>query len=122
MAHGQITHIELPADDLARARRFYAELFGWEFGEMEGFANYFMFSFGAIERSGGALGLRGESTGTKVRAYIEADSIDSVLARVAELGGAIVTPRTEIPGQGWFAVINDSEGNEIGMFEGLGEQ
>jgi len=26
MAHGQITHIELPADDLGRARRSYSQL------------------------------------------------------------------------------------------------
>ncbi|CAN5783858.1 hypothetical protein BH24CHL5_BH24CHL5_07110 [soil metagenome] len=30
MAHGQITHIEFPADDTTRARRFYSELFGWD--------------------------------------------------------------------------------------------
>lgn len=119
MAHGQITHIELPADDTDRARRFYSELFGWEFSEMEGFANYLLFSFGTVERAGGAIGLRGESTGTQLRVYIEADSIDAVLAKVEGLGGKIVTPRTEIQGQGWYAVITDSEGNEVGMFEGL---
>lgn len=88
MAHGQITHVEFPADDTARARRFYGELFGWEFGEMEGFAGYYMFSFGAISAAGGAIG----------------------------------EPKAEISGQGWFAVINDSEGSEVGLFEGLPER
>lgn len=119
MAHGQITHVEFPADDTARARRFYGELFGWEFGEMEGFAGYYMFSFGAISAAGGAIGERGKSTGTRLRIYIEADSIDAVLARVVALGGAIVEPKAEISGQGWFAVVNDSEGSEVGLFEGL---
>ena len=119
MAHGQITHIELPADDTARARRFYSELFGWEFGEMEGLPGYFLFSFGAIESAGGAIGERGKSTGTKLRVYIETDAIENVLARVNGLGGTVLEPRTEIPGQGWYAVVNDSEGNEVGLFEGL---
>lgn len=119
MAHGQITHIEFPADDPGRARRFYGELLGWEIGEIEGFPNYFMFSFGAVERAGGAIGLRGESTGQQLRVYVEVDSIDQVVNRVAELGGTVDQPRTEIPGQGWYAVIHDTEGNEVGLFEGL---
>jgi len=118
MAHGQITHIEFPADDTARARRFYSELFGWELREMEGFAGYFLFNTGAADAVGGAIGQRGRSTGETLRVYIETDAIDTVLARVPELGGEVVTPRTEIPGQGWYAVITDSEGNEVGLFEG----
>ena len=46
MAHGQITHIELPADDTLRARRFYSKLFGWELREMESYAGYFLFTPG----------------------------------------------------------------------------
>ena len=33
MANGEITHVELPSDDLDRAQRFYSELFGWEMQE-----------------------------------------------------------------------------------------
>lgn len=120
MAHGQITHVEFPADDTARARRFYSELFGWEFQEMEGYAGYFLFSTGTSEQAGGAIGERGASTGDKLRIFIEADSIDHILARVEELGGSIVEPRTEVTGQGFSAVIVDSEGNEIALFEGSG--
>jgi predicted enzyme related to lactoylglutathione lyase len=119
MAHGQITHIEIPADDVDRARRFYRELFGWQTGEIDGMPGYFLFSFGEIGSAGGAIGKRGESIADHVRNYIEVDAIDPVLGRVAELGGEVKTPRTEIPGQGWFAVIDDSEGNELGLFEGL---
>jgi predicted enzyme related to lactoylglutathione lyase len=121
MAHGQITHIEFPADDTSRAQRFYSELFGWEFQEMEGYGGYFLFSAGSIERSGGAVGQRGQSTGEVLRIYITCDSIDDVLGRVPELGGKVVTPRTEIPGQGWYAVITDSEGSELGLYENLPE-
>jgi predicted enzyme related to lactoylglutathione lyase len=119
MANGQITHIEFPADDPARAKRFYGELFGWEFTEIPGFDDYYLFSFGTVERAGGAIGKRGESTGDKLRVYVDVDSIDPVLARVPELGGKVTTPRTEIPGQGWYAVIDDSEGTELGLYENL---
>ena len=40
MAHGEFNHIEFPADDEERAKRFYGGVFGWEFSEMEGFDGY----------------------------------------------------------------------------------
>ena len=118
MSHGQITHIEFPADDTARVQRFYGELFGWQFRAMEGFDGYFLFNTGTAE-IGGAIGERGKSVDDKVRMYIETDLIDAVLPRVPGLGGTVITPRTEIPGQGWYAVIHDSEGSELGLYEAL---
>jgi predicted enzyme related to lactoylglutathione lyase len=118
MAHGQITHIEFPADDLQRARHFYAELFGWEFGEMEGFPGYLLFRLGTAE-AGGAIGERGRSTGERLRVYAEVDSIDDVLTRVPELGGSVIQAKQEISGQGWSAVIEDSEGSELGLYQGI---
>jgi predicted enzyme related to lactoylglutathione lyase len=112
-----MTHVEFPADDVARAQRFYGGLFGWEFGEMPEFPNYFLFSFGAIKSSGGAIGVRGESVGSQVRLYVDVDSLDETLAKVSGLGGKVVQPKTEIPGQGWYAVIDDSEGNQLGLYE-----
>ncbi|HVM29711.1 MAG TPA: VOC family protein [Candidatus Limnocylindrales bacterium] len=117
MGHGQITHVELPADDVERARRFYAELLGWQFGTDEAYPGYHMFNAGTAQ-IGGAVGKRGESTGDRMRVYCEVDSIDDILGRVEGLGGSISQPRTEIPGQGWYAAIVDTEGNELGLYEG----
>ena len=36
MAHGEINHIEFPADDPERAMRFYEAVAGWEFSAMDG--------------------------------------------------------------------------------------
>jgi len=41
---------------------------------------------------------------------------DTVLARVASLGGKLLTPKTALPpGMGFFAHIEDSEGNRVGL-------
>ena len=119
MAHGQMSHLEIPADDAARARKFYEGVFGWETSEMEQYPNYFLFSFGSIERAGGAIGVRNESTGPQLRLYISVDSIDDVLPKVSANGGKVVEPKTQIEGQGWYAVIDDTEGNQLGVYENL---
>ena len=120
MAHGEYNHIEIRADDTSRAQRFYGELFGWDFTEMPDFPGYFLYTTAAgQEGTGGAIGKRGESAGEGIRNYIEVDSIDQTLQRVEQFGGSATTQRSEVPGQGWFAVLNDSEGNEIGLWENL---
>ena len=119
MAHGQITHIEFPADNTERAQAFYKGLFGWEFEGYEALPGYFLFTTGQIESSGGAVGQRGEATGDKLRIYVTVDSIDEALSKVPGLGGTITTPKSDIPGQGCYAVVNDSEGSEVGLYENL---
>ena len=43
-------------------------------------------------------------------------SLDTVLARVHEVGGRITTPKVTLPGDmGVFAHITDSEGNRVGL-------
>ena len=118
MQHGDFTHIEIPADDTARAQRFYGDLFGWTFQEMPGYPGYHLFLTPARQEGvGGALGERGTSAPDRMRTYVQVDSIDQLLPRVAGLGGRVSGEKQEVPGQGWYAVLEDSEGNEIAVWE-----
>lgn len=115
MAHGEINHIEFPADDLERAKRFYGAVAGWEFGAMDGMPEYWLFR--TAEGYGGAIGKRGVTAGRTLRDYIEVDSIEAAIAASDANGGVTVEPRTEIQGMGWYAVVRDPEGTEVGLFE-----
>ena len=115
MAHGEINHIEFPADDPQRAMRFYEAVAGWQFSTVEGFDEYWEFRSG--EGYGGAVGKRGVSTGPILRDYIEVRSIEDALAAAERTGGTIKEPKSEVPGMGWFAVVVDPEGTQIGLFQ-----
>jgi hypothetical protein len=71
------------------------------------------------EGLGGAIGKRGEMAPDKLRTYINVTSVDEALARVSDLGGTVVQARMEVPGQGWFGVFTDTEGNELAVWESL---
>ncbi len=116
MTHGQINHIEFPADDPERAMAFYKAVAGWEFSAMEGMPDYWVFSNG--EGYGGAIGVRNGSTGRMIRNYITVDSIDDALAAAERTGGSVTEAKAEIPGMGWFAVVTDPEGSEVGLYQG----
>ncbi len=117
MAQGDFAHFDIPADDVARAQGFYEKVFGWKFNAPPGMDGYFLFSTpGGL---GGGLGERGKTAPQKLRVYFLVDSVDIILPIVAAAGGSTVEGRSEVPGFGWFAVIRDTEGSEIGVFEAL---
>ena len=116
MAKGEITHIEFPADDPARARQFYAAVAGWEFSEPEGFTGYYMFRNG--EGTGGAVAKRGEMAPQNLRIYITVDSLEEACATAEANGGTVVEQPSDIGGgMGRFAVVRDTEGSEVGLWQ-----
>ena len=46
MAHGELTHIDIPADDLERAKRFYVEIFGWDIAQLPDMPDFELFMSG----------------------------------------------------------------------------
>ena len=116
MAHGDITHIDIPVSDHERAKEFYGGLFGWNFQDIPGFENYPMWQ-APNKISGGGLAPR-EDGFSHPRSYVEVDSIDDVLAKVKDAGGEVAMEKQPIDETSWFAVINDPDGNPIGLYEG----
>ena len=119
MKNGDFTHVEIPADEPERAKRFYTDVFGWSFEpETPGFEGYHTFTT-PVGRDGtaGAIGKRGEMAPEQLRLYANVDSIDETLAKIAEAGGSVVEGKAEVPGMGWYAVFKDPEGNELALWE-----
>jgi len=114
MPKGEYTHIEIPADDLDRAKRFYSEVFGWELGSMGGFEDYLVYRVGGV---GGGIGKRGKTAGKTIRNYITVDSLDEAEPVVKRAGGKILQPRSDVQGMGSYTVVADSEGNEIALWQ-----
>ena len=110
---GRLVHFEIPAKDADRAQKFYEDLFGWEFQSWEGPFDYRTTPAGGDP--GG--GLYPSDTGQRGPiVYFDADDIDATVARVRELGGE-AEDKQAIPGIGWFARCQDTEGNEISLFK-----
>ena len=49
--------------------------------------------------------------------HVMVEDIDKVLAKVEKLGGRIVMPKMDIPSVGLNAIIQDTEGNTIGIWK-----
>jgi uncharacterized protein len=116
MAHGDITHLDIPYDDLDRATSFYSDVFGWSIEAPPGFEDYPMWQ-APNQISGGGFTSRDAGL-SQIRNYVEVDSIDAALERVTSLGGRVSKPKTAISETSWYAAFEDTEGNEMGLYEG----
>lgn len=119
MAHGDITHIDIPVSDNARATEFYGSLFGWQISAPPGFEDYPMWR-APNQISGGGLAPRGYDF-TQPRSYVEVDSIDDTLALVTRHGGQVLMGKSPISDTSWWAIFTDPDGNTMGLYEGTTE-
>ena len=122
-----IGHFMIPADNIDRAKRFYQSLLGWKIAkvaapsmdlEMLAAMEYHDISTGnALAGTLNTGGLYKRHMNEPILNFVLVDDIDTVLANVERLGGKITLPKTKIKGVGTNAMIQDSEGNVIGLLE-----
>jgi predicted enzyme related to lactoylglutathione lyase len=111
---------EIPANDFARAKRFYEQVLGAEIQVMNMGPQTLGFLPHAQEAGvGGAIvhGTGGTPSNKGTMVYLNGgDNLADKLARVTAAGGKIAVPKTEIGnGFGFFAHFEDSEGNLVGL-------
>lgn len=121
---GRVVHFEIPFDDGDRARKFYADAFGWNITEIPDM-HYSIVSTGPIGEGGfptdvGYIGggmLKRESPTDRPVITIEVDDIDEALANIESLGGMTVLGRQNVGDMGYAAYFKDVEGNLMGLFQ-----
>jgi predicted enzyme related to lactoylglutathione lyase len=121
-----IGHFMIPADNVERAKHFYHHLLGWKIGPtknpmdpsmMEAMQYQDIITGTARVGTMNMGGLYKRHMAESILNFVIVEDIDTVLAKVEKLGGKITMPKEEIMGVGLTAVIQDSEGNAIGLWK-----
>ena len=109
-----IVHVEILGADAPRLQRFYNELFGWTVTlNPIGYGYVPIAPTPPMLLSGGV----GPSPQRQplVTFYVRVADPAAILARAEALGGRVVMPPTDVPGNVTFARFADPEGNVIGI-------
>lgn len=117
MSKRNIVHVEIPAENVEAAGKFYQSLFGWKL-QHDAELNYSMWESGD-GTGGGFPAVSDESPAGHVLVYVDSDDIEADLRNAEKLGGKIVHPKTEIPQTGWFGMFQDPTGNVIGLYTSM---
>ncbi len=114
MSHQLIGHVEIPALNLEKEVEFFQKVFDWDFKSFgRGYSLY-------NTRSGMTIGLRkvdAIQAGSSTIFHITVDNIETYLDKVKANGGKVYREKTVIPVYGWYALINDPDGNILGLFQ-----
>jgi predicted enzyme related to lactoylglutathione lyase len=115
-----VVHFEVVGKDGDKLKAYYADLFGWEFEDVQGPMNY-----GLVAREGntngegvgigGGVGGTG-SDGGHVTFYVEVPDVAAALDQAESLGGKRLMGPDEVPGTGIvLAHFSDPEGHVVGL-------
>lgn len=119
---------ELYTTDSARAKQFYRAVFNWDYEDMPlpGDAG----SYVVVSRSGGGRqGSHGGimQLGTDMlpegagywQPYFSVSDVDATVGKVAQRGGTVLMPGTDMQGVGRLALLRDAEGAFFALLHGV---
>lgn len=113
---GAMSWNELSSSGLERSKAFYSEVFGWEWGGGDEYAEAKVGErvvAGAMPRRPGMPA----EVPDHWLVYFGSADLDADTARAAELGATTVVGPTEIPGTGRFAVLVDPQGAAFALYQ-----
>ena len=113
---GSFVHIEFASADPERMRKFFEDVFDWEFQFMPE-AEYH--TYAAPSGPGGGLMKPMENQPPGILNYLLSHDIDADVRKIEEAGGKVLQPKREIPGVGWWAVFQEPTGITLALFESV---
>jgi predicted enzyme related to lactoylglutathione lyase len=123
---GKVVHFEIPFDDGDRARKFYADTFGWQLMPMPDM-RYTIVMTGPSDPekgpsepgfiNGGMFERSEQFPGKGPNIVIDVPSIDAAMEQVKAAGGTVVTERMAVGDMGFAGYFADTEGNLMGLWE-----
>jgi predicted enzyme related to lactoylglutathione lyase len=119
-APGSFCWDELLTSDPEAATQFYPDIYGWTIApprDMGDMGKYWVLLSGENMR-GGIMGLPMPGIPPHWSTHVAVVNLEQSLEKAQSLGGNIMAPPMEVPGFGRFAVIMDTVGATINLFQG----
>lgn len=123
----RVVHFEIQADDLERAKSFYAAAFGWSFEDYTAYTGspYWGIVTGPEEQPGINGGLLprpapAPDTGQGTNGFvctIGVEVYDETERRILGAGGQVALAKRALPGMAWQGYYLDTEGNTFGIHQ-----
>jgi hypothetical protein len=124
---GRPIHFEIQADDLERAKAFYAAVFGWAFEDYGAFTGSPY--WGVVTGPEGEPGINGgllqrpvatpsPEQGTNAAVLtMGVEDYDATERAILGAGGRVALPKVALTGMAWQGYYLDTEGNTFGIHQ-----
>ncbi len=109
----QFIHVELKTSNSERAKKFYSQLFDWQWEYMPAM------KYTMIKTDKGVAGgmWQDKKNPSMWMPYVLVDDVAVATQKAKKLGAKVLKEVTEVPGAGWMSVVSDPTGAVIGMWK-----
>ena len=123
----KVVHFEIPAEDMARAQKFYQDAFGWKVDAMPEMGYAILITTPIDEQKhmpkepgaiNGGMMKRQEPIKSPV-ITINVNNIDDAALKLEKAGGKIVRAKMPVGDFGYAAYFKDTEGNVVGLWQAI---
>jgi predicted enzyme related to lactoylglutathione lyase len=123
----RVVHFEIQAEDVERAKAFFAAAFDWSYQDYSEFTGttYWGIVTGPDDQQGINGGLlqrpapvpgAGQGTNAFV-CTMQVEDYDATERRILDAGGQVALPKAAMPGMAWQGYYLDPEGNTFGIHQ-----
>ncbi len=115
--HVTTDHVEYASKDPVATRKFLEKVLGFHFQVVEEMGGYGMRSDEVARGSGTGVRalMQGEHPSTV--AYLTVKNLDESLKAAENEGARVVSPKSEVPGFGWMAVVHAPGDVTVGLYQ-----
>jgi len=111
--HHHINYIEIPARDISTTKKFFSDVFGWEFVDYG--PNYCSFSNDSVDGGFFKSNLTASTSTGSVLVVLYSAELENTQSKVEASGGTIIKPIYSFPGGCRFH-FTDPNGNEFAVW------
>jgi hypothetical protein len=120
---GKLIWIDLMTADLAGSKKFYGELFGWEFPALGQDADGYAIAYKDGEAVAGMAAREpkpDQARQSRWIAYMSVADVPSAVKRVVEQGGQVLIAPKNLPDRGEMTILADPDGAPFGLINAAG--
>ena len=120
----KVVHFEVPVEDLARAKKFYQDTFGWQLQDVPDMSYVIARTTETDEKwmpkepgaiNGGMMKRNDIVSGPSFA--IDVENMEEAIEKVKAAGGTIIKEKTSVGPMGFVAYFKDTEGNVLSLWQ-----
>ncbi|WP_067458546.1 VOC family protein [Actinomadura macra] len=116
-AFNTVTWFQVGTDAPAEARRFYGDLFGWQFAVDPDEDGYDLISYPGDDVPKGGVSHHTDPSENHAMFLVMVEDVDATCARTEQSGGKVAVPAVTTVNGLRFAYVEDPSGNRFGVFK-----
>ncbi|QXJ20761.1 VOC family protein [Actinomadura graeca] len=116
-AFNTVTWFQVDTDAPAEARRFYGDVFGWQFTIDPDEDGYDLIGYPGDDVPKGGIFHQSDASENRAMFFVLVEDVDATCAQTEKAGGKIALPPVDAANGLRFAYLEDPSGNRFGIFK-----